>query len=204
MEITVKLAGTKPLVLGSIEAADPRTEHYQVMQEMRGTTSKNRTPAWYDKMERLQFLAAFYTIPEIPGVAIPQGNVRQSLIEAARSKRLGPKATGAIAVALDPAAPLMYQPGWENHWSPEELFKHKEFVWTRMLRAKTGAGLATYPRFSSWALTVQFDLDETVLSVDQFWDLADLAGRITGIGACRKLGYGRFAVAASKKNGAAS
>ncbi len=202
MEIEVKLAGTKALVLGSIEAADPRSPYYQEMLALRETKSKDRTPSWYSSMERLQFLSSFYSVPEINGTAIPQGNFRQSIIDTAKSKRLGSKAQGAISVALDPASALLFD-GWEHHWSPEDLYKQGDFTWTRMLRARTGAGLSTYPRFPvPWALTVTMNLDETVLSVAKFWELCDLAGRITGIGACRKLGYGRFAIGNMPKTGA--
>ena len=93
---------------------------------------------------------------------------------------------------------------WENHWSLEELFKDFRFNWSRMLRARIVAGLSTYPKFAvPWGLKVSMNLDESVLSEANFWELADLAGRITGVGGCRKLGYGRYAVVNISKNSGA-
>jgi hypothetical protein len=193
MEITLKLAGAKPLLLSSIGAADPRSRAYRKMAELRKIKSANRTPKWYDDMEWEQFLACFYSIPEVDGTAIPAENVRRSLIEAAKSDRSGTKARRALS-CIDVAVPLMY-PGWENHWSPEELFKRPGFRLTRMQRTSSGASPATWPRFDGWAVSVRLNLDEDVMGEPEFWALADRAGRIEGLGACRALGYGRFAVA---------
>ena len=95
MEVTLKLAGAKPLLLSSIDAADPRSRAYRKMAELRKIKSANRTPKWYDDMEWEQFLSSFYTIPEVAGVAIPAENVRRSLIEAAKADRSSPKAKRA-------------------------------------------------------------------------------------------------------------
>ena len=143
-------------------------------------------------MEWEQFLSCFYAIPEVTGVALPAENVRRSLIEAAKATRDGPKAKRAIS-CTDVAVPLMY-PGWENHWSPEELFKRPGFKLTRMQRTSSGASPNTWPRFDGWGLAVRLNVDEDVMGGAEFWALADRAGRIEGLGACRPLGYGRFAV----------
>jgi hypothetical protein len=39
---------------------------------------------------------------------------------------------------------------------------------------------------------VRFDVDEEFMNEADFWTLADRAGRIEGLGACRSQGYGRF------------
>ena len=199
MEITLKLAGTKPLLLASIEAADPRSAAYRKMAALRKIKSANRTPAWHDDMEEIQFLSGFYDIPEISGVAIPAENVRRSLIETAKATRDKPKALRSIS-CIDLAVPVMY-PGWENCWSPEELFKRPGFHLTKMQRSASGASPATWPRFEGWALSVRLDLDEAVMSEDEFWALAERAGRIEGLGACRVLGYGRYAASRPREQG---
>ena len=192
MEVTLKLAGTKPLLLASIEAADPRSTAYQKMAELRRVKSANRTPAWHDQMEETQFLSAFYTIPDIDGVAIPAENVRQSLAEAAKASRDKPKLLRAVA-CLDVAVPLLY-PGWQEHWTPAELYKRPGFKFTKMQRSSSGASPSTWPRFEGWAVSVLVDLDPEIMGEAEFWKLADRAGRIAGLGACRALGYGRYAV----------
>jgi hypothetical protein len=201
MEVTVKIAGTKPLLLASIDAADPRSKAYRRMQELRAIKSKDRTDAWYDEMEKLQFSAAFYTIPEISGIAIPLENVRRSLAEAARTSRAKPKALRAIS-CVDLAIPVMY-PGWEEHLGPEQLFEKPGFRLTKMLRSASGASPQTWPRFDGWGLSGTFALDEDVMSEREFWALADLAGRIEGVGACRRQGYGRYTVVRPRNGGAA-
>jgi hypothetical protein len=46
--------------------------------------------------------------------------------------------------------------------------------------------------FRDWAIRVPFDLDESVLNERELRDIAERAGRIEGLGASRKQGYGRF------------
>lgn len=192
MEITLKLAGSKPLLLGSVTAADPRTKEYQRMQELRAIKSANRTPAWFDEMEHLQFMSAFYPITEVKGVAIPAENIRRSLAEAGRVTRDKPKALRAIR-CNEVAVSLMYE-GWQQHWTPAQLYDHPQFRLTKVQRTKAGASLNTWPKFDDWGLSVSLDLDEEVMGETQFWTLADRAGRIEGLGACRSQGYGRYVV----------
>lgn len=45
MDVTLKLAGAKPLLLSSIDAADPRSRAYRKMAELRKVKSANRTPS---------------------------------------------------------------------------------------------------------------------------------------------------------------
>ena len=72
-----------------------------------------------------------------------------------------------------------------------------------MLRSASGASPQTWPRFDGWGLSGTFALDEDVMSEREFWALADLAGRIEGVGACRRQGYGRYTVVRPRNGGAA-
>jgi hypothetical protein len=110
MEITLKVAGAKPLLLASIGAADPRSWAYQKMQELPKVKSANRTAKWYDEMAHVQFASAFYVIPDVKGVGIPAENVRRSLIEAAKATREKPRALRAIK-AVEVAIPIMFEGG---------------------------------------------------------------------------------------------
>jgi len=192
VEITLKVAGAKPQLLASIGAADPRSWAYQRMQELRKVKSANRTAKWYDEMEQVQFASSFYVIPDIKGVALPAENLRRSLVEAAKATRDKPKVLRAVK-CVEVAVPLMYD-GWENHWTPDDLWLRPEFRLTKMQRSSSGASPNTWPRFDPWGLHVRFDVDEEFMGEEEFYKLADRAGRIEGLGASRSQGYGRYAV----------
>lgn len=187
MEITIKAVGTKPLLLHNVDLANPFNPIYRKLQELRGTPSKRRTEQWEQEKAYLEFIGAFYDVPEVDGVAIPSQNLRQSIIEAAKASRLGKQMGRAVAVTVA-AVPLIYQ----GPRTPEELWQAGNWSLTRMIRGTGGASPTTYPIFRAWAVRVPFELDESVLNLRDVKEIAERAGRIEGLGASRKQGYGRY------------
>ena len=187
MELTIEVIGTKPLLLNSVSLADPRDPWAKELAKLRAITSKKRTDETLDRMEYVQFRGSFYAIPEIDGIGIPCENLRQSLIQAAKISRDGTTVQRATQVT-EPAVPVIY----EGPKTPDELWKTRRFHLTKMIRGKGGASPSTYPMFSSWGLRVPLSLDESVLNFEDLQAIAVRAGRIEGLGAMRKLGYGRY------------
>jgi len=178
VQITVKAIGVKPFTPQNVDMANPRNPWYRRMAELRGIPSKNRTDKWLDDMEYAFFMGAFYDLPEIDGIGIPAENMRQVVERAKRAIRL--------TVA---AVPLIY----DGPRKPQELWDDGHYKLTRMIRSSQGgASPTTWPIFHEWALKVPFELDEKELSVSQLTEIAERAGRLVGIGASRKQGYGRY------------
>lgn len=187
MQFTIKAVGTKPLLLHNVDLANPRNEWARKMTDLRGVPSRRRTDDWLDEMEYVSFMGAFYDIPEIDGIGLPAENVRQSLIAAAKMTRLGTQAKRAVMVTV-PAVPLIY----DGPRKPQELWDSGKFKITRMIRGTGGASPTTYPIFHDWAVKVPFELDEAALNIRDLTQIAERAGRIEGLGASRKQGYGRY------------
>ncbi|HEX7163346.1 MAG TPA: hypothetical protein VF223_19175 [Trebonia sp.] len=188
MQITIKAVGTKPLLLHNVDLANPLNPWAQKMADLRGTPSKRRTvPKWYEEMAYANFMGAFYDIPDVDGAAIPSENVRRSLIDAAKATRMGKQVERALMVTT-PAAPLIY----DGPRTPQQMWDAGSWHLTRMIRSSGGASPTTYPIFREWALKASFELDESVLSVRDLTEIAERAGRIEGLGASRKQGYGRY------------
>lgn len=187
MQFVLKCVGTKPLLLHNVDLANPRNEWARKQAELRGTPSRRRTDQWLDEMEYVSFMGALYDIPGLDGIGIPSENVRQSLIAAAKMTRQGTQAKRAIMVTV-PAVPLIY----EGPRKPQELWDSGNFKITRMIRGTGGASPTTYPFFSDWAIKVPFELDEAALRFDDLKLIAERAGRVEGLGASRKQGYGRY------------
>ena len=187
MQITVSAVGTKPLLLHNVDLANPLNPWARKMADLRGTPSKRRTEKWHEEMAYVSFMGAFYDIPDINGPALPAENVRRSLIDAAKASRLGTQVQRALMVTT-PAIPLIF----DGPKDPEKMWETGNFHLTRMIRGTGGASPTTYPIFREWAVKVPFYLDESLLNVRDLTEIAERAGRIEGLGASRKQGYGRY------------
>jgi len=187
MQITAKLVGTKPLLLHNVDLANPLNPWARKMTDLRGTPSKRRTEKWHEEMAYVSFMGAFYDIPGVSGVAIPAENVRRSIIDAAKAQRLGTQVLRSLMVTVA-AIPLIY----DGPKTPQEMWDAGKWHLTRMIRGTGGASPTTYPIFREWAVKAPFELDETLLNVRDLTEIVERAGRIEGLGASRKQGYGRF------------
>jgi hypothetical protein len=187
MQITIKAVGTKPLLLHNVDLANPLNPWARKMTDLRGTPSKRRTEKWHEEMAYVSFMGAFYDIPDSEGVAIPCENPRRSLVDAAKAQRLGTQVQRALMVTV-PAAPLIY----DGPRTPQQMWDEGSWHLTRMIRGTGGASPTTYPVFREWAIRVPFALDESLLNVRDLTEIAERAGRIEGLGASRKQGYGRY------------
>jgi hypothetical protein len=187
MEILFEAIGTKPLLIHNVDLANPLNPWSRKMTELRGIPSKRRTEKWHEDMAYANFMGAFYDIPEIKGVGIPCENLRRSIYEAAKMNRLGTAVLRSLAVT-QAAVELIF----DGPKDPQALWDAGKFQLTRMIRGTGGASPTTYPMFREWAVRVPFDLDESVLNARDLREVAERAGRIEGLGASRKQGYGRY------------
>jgi hypothetical protein len=187
VQITIKAVGTKPLLLHNVDLANPLNPWARKMTELRGTPSKRRTEKWYEEMAHAGFMGAFYEIPGMDGVAVPAENLRRSVIDAAKAQRMGTQVLRSLMVTVA-AIPIIY----DGPKDPAQMWNTGNWHLTRMIRSTGGASPTTYPVFRDWAVKVPFELDETLLSVRDLTEIAQRAGRIEGLGASRKQGYGRY------------
>lgn len=183
MDIEIIAAGLKPLLLHNVDLANPLNPYSRQMADLRGTPSKRRTEKWHEEMSKAQFMGAFY---EGDPISIPAENLRRSIISAAKVSRMGTAVLRALTV-VTPSVPIVYDGPktrdglWDAGWHL-----------TRMIRGTGGASPTTWPKFDNWAVRVPFDLDETVLNLRDLDELVKRAGKIEGLGASRKQGYGRY------------
>jgi hypothetical protein len=187
MEVTIKAVGTKPLLLHNVDLANPFSPWARKMADMRGTPSSKRTEKWHEEYAYCGFMGSFYEAPEVDGIAIPAENLRQSVRGGAKATRDGPKVERGLMVTVA-AVPLIF----DGPRTPQALWDSGQFHITRMIRAKSGASPTTYPMFREWAIRAPFELDVTALNLRDLREFAERAGRLEGLGASRKQGYGRY------------
>ncbi len=189
MDLTIAAVGSKPLLLHNVDLANPLNPWARKMTDLRGTPSKRRTEKWHEDMAYANFMGAFYEAPpSVDGIAIPVENLRRSIVGAAKASRLGATVERALALGPDAFVQLMF----DGPRAPQELWDSGRFHITRMIRGTGGASPTTYPKFDKWAVKAPFDLDESLLNLRDLEEIVRRAGRIEGLGASRKQGYGRY------------
>lgn len=184
--VTLRITGTAPLIMHNVQAADPLNAYARAMREI---TDKKRSKTEADDMElsRIKFLSSLYHDDEI-GPYLPQANIFRSLIEAGAMTRDGKNIERGVTVQTS-RAPLQYDGPrdlgalWAGGTGP--------FVDRRIAAINRVRVPVVRPIFVDWATTFDVFVEDEVIDVSKFSDLASKAGRMVGVGDYRRF-YGRF------------
>lgn len=181
--------GTRPLIMHNVRLASPMDPFAKELARLnKAKPSSKRTDEDRLEIARVEFEGGLY-IEEGVGPYVPASWVFKCLLEAARSGRRGKKIEGGLMVA-EMVHPLVYRGPrdvaglWgENGTSP--------FVDFRTVRVTTSKVDRCRPIFREWAFESDLIVDPGVLDLDELRDIAEIAGRLTGMGDYRQQ-YGRF------------
>jgi hypothetical protein len=185
----MRLTGTSPLLMHNIRLADPEDD---IVEQIKKITAKKSKQTKDDRAQvsRLEWRGSLYTAEDQTGaefVAFPTFNIRRSLEEVAKVRRLGASVRRAVSFPTL-AVPLEY-PGPEDI---DKLYEARRF----RHRAAVGIGKARTmrirPQFVDWSLNLSGILLTEALDFDALADIADLAGKAEGLGDYRTGGFGRF------------
>lgn len=203
-KIQLHITGTTTLIMHSSRLSDPTDDLARALKKISAKRSKSIED--YEAMANLEFKGSIYWHPDA-GVHIPGDNVARCLLDAARKRKLGPKVASGVIVTSNfnelkyakPTKPEdIKKADWDKLATPEQLwacgteYRHKASVKVQQSRV-----MRTRPMFQfrsekdTWATTVDIDLDTEILDVDDFTQVADIAGSQIGLGDWRPR-YGRF------------
>lgn len=183
----IHLAGTMPLIMHNIRLAD---DQQPIVKEIKKLTAKRTNKTEEDKAEidRLSWVGALYHDPTI-GPFLPADNIFRALMEAGSITRAGKKVAQALQV-FDNRAPLEY-------YGPRDI----DALWgggptspyvSRLMVNVQGSRIPRVrPIFSEWSCSFEIDVDESVMSPEDFDDIATKAGKMIGVGTFRRF-YGKF------------
>ena len=192
-EVGLKLDGITPLLQHHGRLADPLNEYSKAISEVNSKIrSKSITVEEHAAQKaRLQFLGGVYFDPEF-GLYEPGYNVLRSIMEGGTIYRLKTKIGEAVLTYPDKVAIEPYTKKFDD---AEEIYKAGHFL-TTLVRIGTSRVMATRPLFSEWSISIEFTIDESLITADNFVMCAEAAGRFKGLGDGRLKGYGmgRFAV----------
>lgn len=183
MRVTIEMTGTTPLLCHNVQLADP--DNPIVRQISTITSKRTKTPEDRAAIANLEWQGGLYVEDGVP--VVPTANIRRCLERAATLRKLG----AALVRALIPysvAVPIEHD-GPRQIAELAKLPDYRDIRSVGVQRAKTNR---CRPIFRTWALSMDAELLDDVLDFGDLVAVADLAGRVEGVGDGRKLGYGRF------------
>lgn len=184
MQVLIELKGTTPLIQHNARMVDSADEFTRLIADI--TAKKKKTAADYEEIAHLEFLGGLYYDPDI-GVHIPTWNIIRAFEDGGKISRQGTAIVRAVAASTD-RVKLEY----DGPRKPEELWQIPSFRFRKAVGVNRNRVIRVRPQFRKWALTLQADILDDVIDLDDFSRIVEIAGRAVGIGDARKLGYGRF------------
>ncbi len=188
MAHTLTITGTAPLLQHNVQLGDPDNEYVRSISRLNALKGKI-TDDQRAERDWLKFRGGLY-YDEQDGPVLPAANVFRSLQQGASLTRDGKNIERGFVV-LDEHSPLEY----DGPRKPDELWGGgtSRFVDRRMARVNRAPVVAIRPRFEEWSATFRFELDEEVLSMDDFRFIAEKAGRMIHVGDYRRF-FGAYSV----------
>lgn len=184
MYATMKLVGTRPLLMNNGRAADPLDPSAKAKAAV--AKKRGKTDDDHAHLGRLEFAAALYHDDEV-GPYLPADNLWKCIQVAARKSKQGKLIEEGLVVTSD-INPLSY-PGPRDLAT---LIKDKNFEFRKTV---VQGGRTRIPRvrpiFQQWTTEADIDFDESVLNLGDLQRFADIGGRLVGLGDWRPR-YGRF------------
>lgn len=185
---TLTLTGTQPLLVHNVQLGDPENEYVRDIARLNALKGKI-TDDQRAERDWLKFRGGLYYDPDL-GPVMPAANIFRSLQQAAALTRNGKDIERGLVI-LDDTAPLEY----DGPRKPEDMWGggQSRYVDRRMARINRAPVVAIRPRFDEWSASVRYDLDEDVMSEDDFKFVAEKAGRMIHIGDYRRF-FGAYQV----------
>lgn len=190
--VRFEITGKTPLLMHAPTTIDPL---HPVSKQMSAIIKRNkasdRTEEEHARLAELEWQAALYIAPGLhDGPVVPTANIKRSIAKGAYYTK-GQKASTAVTNGLDPRE-MFVELAYEGPRDPDDLYKTGRFTDRRPVKGG-GTVMRTRPKFDRWALVVDFEVDLSLLDIDDLASYAEMAGRL-GLCDGRKIGFGRFSV----------
>lgn len=184
----LSITGTTTLLTKNIQLGDPDNEFVREISKLNALKGKI-TDDQRAERDYLKWRGALYW-DEVDGPVMPGANIFRSIQQAASLTRQGKDIErGLIMHGIH--APLDF-PGKRDlasMWNGGEGVH----VDRRMAVVNRAPVVCVRPAFPQWSCLFEFDLDEDVISIDDFKWIAEKAGRMIHVGDYRRF-FGAYSV----------
>lgn len=188
MTHTLTITGTAPLLMHNVQLGDPDNSYVREIGRLNALKGKI-TDEQRAERDWLKFRGGLY-YDEQAGPILPAANIFASITKGAGLTRNGKDIERGLVI-LNESAPLDY----DGPRTPDAMWGDglSRFVDRRMARVNRAPVVAIRPRFDIWSAVFRFELDEDVISHDDFRHLAEKAGRLIHVGDYRRF-FGAYSV----------
>lgn len=184
MRVQINMTGKTPLLMHNERLADQDDE---ITKQIKEITAKGKDQTDKDKetVSLLEFRGGLY-LDAKGEICMPSINVLRCLRDTATATKSGKKISGGLT-PFDLNVPIDI--GGPTH--VDKLIKNPIHFDRRMVKV-SGRVKRTRPIFPKWSLSIEFEMLEDILNFSALVNIVEMAGRSTGLGDARKIGYGRF------------
>lgn len=185
---TMQITGATTLLMNNVQSADP---DYHLTKEISRLNALKQRITDEQRAERdyLKWRSSLYWDDE-DGPIMPAANIFKSILQAAGLTRHGKAVERSLVIhgihsPLDYPGPRAVEGLWNGGLGPH--------VDRRMATVNRAPIPNLRPAFPRWAAAFQFDLDEDLLSLDDFRWIVEKAGRLIHVGDYRRF-FGAYRV----------
>ena len=183
VKFRIEFEGIEPLIMHNSRLANPLDPMARALKQV--TSKRQKTDDDHLKMAELEFFGGLYIDPDA-GPYLPSDNVWRCLYDGGKKHKLGTAVKEGVLITT-PINPLVYKgPRTAEALWADETFRHFASAKVGMQRVNR-----TRPIFRNWKADAEGILDPSVLNLEQLRQVADTAGRVTGLGDWRPR-YGTF------------
>lgn len=184
LSMSLRLTGTRPLLMHHGRLADARNEATIALRNLRRGP---HTEASRDQADKLEWLGGLYT--DLRGnIVLMEDMILAACVEGAKYIRRADQVRAAV-VGAAPYFALEY----EGPKDLQQLYATGRFADRRGVKTARGRVMRTRPRFDEWTCPLTLIVDESVLDPRDVVTAFEYAGRAVGIGDFRPR-FGRFDV----------
>lgn len=182
-DFTIDIVGQAPLLMHSARLSDPLDDASKALSKV--TSKRSKTDDDHAEVSRLEHAGGLYIDNQL-GPYVPGANIERCLFDAATKFKLG-KALRSALLIPEEVNPLAY----DGPRTVAGLWEDKQFVHRASVKVGMSRVVRTRPVFPRWTLSVSGELDTDVVDRDEFEQIAEIAGRLIGLGDWRPR-FGRF------------
>lgn len=182
---TIKIRGTRPILLHADTACDPLSEAAITMKRMTKRKDKATEEAQSD-IARAEWLAGVYSDED--GIYLPTWNLIRSFQDAARLSKAGKLIERGVTAVSD-RAHFIGLPKKIDKLVSDPTYRDR-----RAVKVGTARVIRTRPRIpTGWRIDVDLAYVDTMIDADSIREFAITAGALIGVGDFRQR-FGRFEV----------
>lgn len=181
--IKFRITGTMPLMLNNPQTVNPFNEFTKKLKPL--TSKRTKTDDDMLEIYKLKFLASLYTNAEGKYI-LPAEHIANTLIAAAKERKLGQKFTRSMQVIGDSLLEFK-----DSDKTPEQLYEIGTYVDIRAVGIKNAKVPTARAIIPTWELETTIWFDESQLDAKDITDCMEIAGLRYGVGTYRQR-YGKF------------